>query len=87
MICYPYDDLSSLGGELPFILYSHAISAKFAKAQSVEHLAVNQEVGGSIPPRAIFNFFCTVMSYLQSASTRQKFILQKRAFMIDLQIL
>ena len=64
MLCYPYDDLSSLGGELPFILYSHAISAKIAKAQSVEHLAVNQEVGDSIPLGAIFNFFCTVMSYL-----------------------
>ena len=37
--------------ELPFMLYSHAFTVKPAIAQSVERLAVNQEVGGSSPLR------------------------------------
>ena len=40
-----------LSDELPFMLYSHAFTVKPAIAQSVERLAVNQEVGGSSPLR------------------------------------
>ena len=40
--------------DLSFNIY--VISVKPAVAQLVEHLAVNQEVGGSIPPRGIFFF-------------------------------
>ena len=57
MICFPYDDLSALSDELPFMLYSHAFTVKPAIAQSVERLAVNQQVGGSSPLRGNFSFF------------------------------
>ena len=57
MICFPYDDLSPLSDELPFMLYSHAFTVKPAIAQSGKRLAVNKEVGGSSPLRGNFFFF------------------------------
>ena len=71
MICFPYDDLSTLSDKLPFLLYSLAFTVKPAIAQSVERLAVNQEVGGSSPLRGniFFFFFLRIFKHFTSFQT------------------